>query len=131
MKGFGYFADASMVGAGPIPDSAWLNQPRHNPWTGRLAEALTTRQTKTLAAGIDQTMAELKETAATPPRAVGHHHRALVFIYEYRRDPRTGEPGTAWLHDAQAHRACLLASETAVVIANYIRLLGFDAKAHS
>ena len=131
LKGFGYFADASMVGAGPIPDSAWLDQPRHNPGTARLAEQLTTRQTKTLAAGIDQTMAELKETAATPPRAVGHHQRALVFIYEYRRDPRPGEPGTAWLQDAQPQRASLLASETAVVIANYIRLLGFDAKAHS
>ena len=47
------------------------------------------------------------------------------------RDPRPGEPGSDWLADAQAHRACLRASETAVVLANYIRLLGWDAKAHT
>ncbi|MBT8418337.1 MAG: 4Fe-4S dicluster domain-containing protein, partial [Silicimonas sp.] len=40
-------------------------------------------------------------------------------------------PGTGWLTGAEAHRSCLRASETAVVLANYIRLLGWNAKAHT
>ena len=58
-------------------------------------------------------------------------HLALVFLYEIPRDPKPGETGTDWITDAQHHRACLRATETAVVIANYIRLLGWNAKAHS
>ena len=45
--------------------------------------------------------------------------------------PDPSEPGADWILDAQDHRACLLATENAVVIANYIRLLGFDARAHT
>ena len=131
LKSFGYFCDASMVGIGPIDESIWLDQAVHNDDVDDLISQLRTRQTKTLAAGIDLIMADLKESVEAPPRGVTHHKHALVFLYEYHRDPYEGESGTDWLYDAQAHRGCLLSSETAVVIANYIRLLGFDAKAHS
>ena len=40
-------------------------------------------------------------------------------------------PGAAWIADAQAERACLRAAETAGVVANYLRVLGYDARAHS
>ena len=131
LKSFGYFSDSSMVGIGPITDSMWLDTPARNPAIDDLAEMIRTRQTKTLAAGIDQIMADLKDSVSAPPRQIGHHRSALVFLYEYRRDPRPDEPGATWIQDAQAHRGCLLSSETAVVIANYMRLLGFDAKAHT
>jgi len=52
-------------------------------------------------------------------------------LYEFPRDPTPDEPGTDWILDSQAHRAALLASETAAVLANYLRLLGFDARAHT
>ena len=131
LKGFGYFADAAMVGVGPLPASALLDRPCRNPDIDRLADDLRTRQTKTLAGGIDSIMAELKESMEAPAATILGHNRALVFLYDHPRDPRPGEPGTEWLADAQAHRACLRASETAVVVANYIRLLGWDAKAHT
>lgn len=131
IKGFGYFSDAAMVGIGPVPASARLNHPYQNPDIGRLSEDLKTRQTKTLAAGIDLIMADLKEAMTAPPTTIGDHARAIVFLYDMPRDPRRDEGGCEWLDDAQAHRACLRASETAVVLANYIRLLGWDAKAHT
>ena len=131
LKAFGYFADASMVGVGPIPEAARLDQPYRNPGIDALAHDLRTKQTKTLASGIDMIMADLKEAAEAPPSTIDSHSRAIVYLYEMPRDPRPDEPGTAWLEDAQAHRACLRATETAVVLANYIRILGWDAKAHT
>ncbi|MDP5347477.1 MAG: NAD-binding oxidoreductase, partial [Paracoccaceae bacterium] len=127
LKAFGYFSDASMVGIGPVSVGALLDQPRRNPDIDRLAHDLRTRQTKTLASGIDMIMADLKESMEAPPRGIVGHHTALVFLYEHHRDPRPDEAGADWIMDAQAHRACLRGAETAVVLANYIRLLGFDA----
>ncbi|MBT2129554.1 reductive dehalogenase [Aliiroseovarius lamellibrachiae] len=131
LKSFGYFSDASMVGIGEIPSSARLKTPRSNPDIARLSMALKTREVKTLAAGIDMIMADLKASMGRAARAVDHHHNALVFLYEYQRDPDPAERGADWILDAQPHRACLRSTETAVVIANYIRLLGFDAVAHT
>ena len=131
IKGFGYFSDAAMVGIGPMPGSARLDLPYRNPDIDRLSEDLKTRQTKTLAAGIDLIMADLKEAMVAPPTTIGDHSRSVVFLYDMSRDPKEDEDGCEWLADAQEHRACLRASETAVVLANYIRLLGWDAKAHT
>mgnify|MGYP000008483884 FL=1 len=131
LKAFGYFNDASMVTCGPLTAAARLSEPRRNPDIDRLAHALKTRQTKTLASGIDVIMADLKDSMETPPSGIGDHGHIIVFLCEYMRDPTPNEPGSDWILDAQEHRACIRASETAVVIANYIRLLGFDAKAHT
>ena len=131
LKSFGYFNDASMVGVGPLVDDLWLPAPRRNPGIDALATMVQTTQTKTLAAGIDQIMADLKDSIAAPPRAIGHHKSVITIIYEYHRDPRPDEPGAQWIQGAQAQRACLLAAENAIVIANYMRLLGYDAKAHT
>ncbi|WP_085978300.1 reductive dehalogenase domain-containing protein [Roseobacter sp. MED193] len=131
IKAFGYFSDAAIVGVGPVPASARLEQPYRNPDIDRLSEDLQTRQTKTLAAGIDHIMADLKEAMQAPPSTIGDHKHAIVFLYDMPRDPRPDEEGTEWIQGAEQHRACLRASETAAVLANYIRLLGWDAKAHT
>lgn len=131
LKAFGYFNDASMMGCGPLPSEALLPEPRRNPDIDRLAHALKTRQTKTLASGIDLIMADLKESMEAAPKPMDMHRHAIVFLYEHKRDPDPAESGAEWIFDAQDHRACLLATENAVVIANYIRLLGFDARAHT
>ncbi len=131
LKAFGYFCDAALVGVGQIKAADFLDKPTRNQDVDGLTDMLRSRQTKTLAAGIDMIMADLKDSVESPERNVLHHDHALTFIYEYRRDPYEGEAGADWLSDAQAHRACLLSAETAIVIANYIRLLGYDAKAHT
>ncbi|MEM6988458.1 MAG: reductive dehalogenase, partial [Pseudomonadota bacterium] len=128
---FAYFLDAAMVGICCLPDSARLPEPVRNPDIDQLANDLRTRQTKTLATGIDMVMADLRDSMDAPPTNIEHHRFALVFLYDYPRDPTQDEPGTAWLDKAQAHRAALLANETVAVLANYIRLLGYDARAHS
>ncbi len=131
LKAFGYFSDASMVGTCLLPVEAHLSAPLRNPDIDRLAEDLRTKQTTTLASGIDMIMADLKESMEAPPSTIDGHTHALIFLYEHPRDPEAGEPGSEWIVGAKEARACLRASETATVIANYIRLLGYDARAHS
>ncbi|MBT0958058.1 reductive dehalogenase [Alphaproteobacteria bacterium KMM 3653] len=131
LKSFGYFSDASMVGTCALSDTARLATPTQNPDIPRLAEALRTRQTKTLASGIDLIMADLRDAMSAPPSGIDTHTHAIVFLYEHHRDPDPAEPGAEWIIDAQDHRACLRATETACVIANYLRVLGYAAKAHS
>ncbi|MBV0911716.1 2Fe-2S iron-sulfur cluster-binding protein [Anianabacter salinae] len=131
LKAFGYYCDASMVGICRLDDAVHLDTPIKNPDVDRLADKLRTMQTKTLAAGVDVIMAGLRESLARPPQDCRHHTHALVFLYDLPRDPSAQEPGSDWIMDAQAQRACLRASETAVTLANYIRILGLDARAHS
>jgi len=131
LKSFAYFNDASMVGTMALQQDHLLETPIVNPDIKALAEQLRTSQTKTLAAGIDVIMAELKESMEAPPRGIENHVHALVIVNEFPRDPAENEPGTEWLTDAQSARACLLAAENAVILANYIRTLGYEARAHS
>ena len=131
LKAFGFFSDASMIGVCRIGQGDMLSDPIRNPDIDRLAEALKTRQTKTLATGIDVIMADLKDSMEAPPSTIDGHTHALVFLYENPRAPHEGEAGADWIADAMEQRAGLLANETACVIANYIRILGWDAKAHS
>ena len=131
LKAFGYFNDAAMMGICALPDVALLHRPILNPDIDRLVEALRTRQTKTLASGIDVIMADLKESMEAPPSSIEDHTHAIVCLYDNPRAFHQNEAGCDWLSDAHAHRAALRASETTSVLANYIRLLGFDAKSHS
>ncbi|WP_417588995.1 reductive dehalogenase [Pararhodobacter oceanensis] len=131
IKSYGYFQNVPMVGIGRFDSSLKLEQPFANPEIDRLAEDLKTKQVKSLASGIDVIMADLKESVSAPPQPVDGHTHAIVFLYNYNRDPAPDEPGYSWIGDAQAQKACLLGTEAAVVIASYLRILGYDAKAHS
>lgn len=131
LKSFGYYCDASQVGVCALPPAAILDTPLVNPDISRLAEILKTQQTSTLASGVDEIMAELKESMAAPPSRIDHHSHAIVFLYEFPRDPGGDETGTDWIQDIQLERAALRAAETVAVLANYIRLLGFEARGHT
>ncbi|MEO0357255.1 MAG: NAD-binding oxidoreductase, partial [Pseudomonadota bacterium] len=131
IKAFATFQDAPMCGICALTDQMVLDHPRVNPAISALAQDLQTKQTKSLAAGIDLIMADLKDSMAADPVGVDGHSHAIVFLYAYGRDPRADEPGADWIGDAQAHRASLRAMETAVVLASFIRALGHRAKAHS
>lgn len=131
LKAFGYFSDASMVGTCELPKSAILKTPVRNPAIDKLAQDLKTKQVKSLTSGIDLIMADLKETMMAPHSGINGHTHAIVYLYDYPRDPKRGEEGCEWIMDAQRHRAALRANETACVMANYLRVLGFEARAHS
>ena len=131
LKSFGYFSDAAVVGTCLLPQEALLDTPYSNPDIDRLANDLKTIQTKSLAAGIDTIMASLKEAIEAPSTNIDGHTHCLVFLYENPRTPEVDEDGTAWIQDANAHRAGLLAAETAVVLSNYLRVLGYDSRGHT
>ncbi|MEO0999247.1 MAG: NAD-binding oxidoreductase, partial [Pseudomonadota bacterium] len=131
LKAFGYYCDASMVGICRIEPGDWLLEPLVNPEVTRLAESLRTRQTKTLASGIDVIMAELRESAEAPATDCRHHTHAIVFLHEHPRAPREDEPGGRWIAGAEEARACLRGAETVAILSNYLRLLGRDARGHT
>ncbi|WGH80189.1 4Fe-4S dicluster domain-containing protein [Jannaschia ovalis] len=131
LKAFGYFSDAALMGIGPVPDAARLGAARRNPGIDALARRLDEGEAKTLASGIDVIMADLRDAVAAPPSGIGGHGHAIVVIQDMPRPLRKDEPGTAWIDGAEAHRAALRASETAVVLASYLRVLGWDAVAHT
>jgi reductive dehalogenase len=131
IKSFGYFGDASMMGICKLPDAALLGAQIRNPAIDQLAEDLRTKQTKTLASGIDVIMADLKDTMQEPPSSIDGHNHAIVFLFEQNRAVRADEPGADWIIGCEDHRACLCANEAAVGVANYLRLLGYDSRSHS
>ncbi len=131
MKAFGYFQDSAMIGICRVPRAALLRDPNRNPDIDRLAHDIRTKQTKTLASGIDQIMAALKESIEAPLGPIDDHTHAIVVLVEHHRDPKDHEPGAEWIIGAQQHRAALLATETAVILAEYLHLLGFSARAHT
>lgn len=131
MKAFGYFQDTSMMAVCRISGDMLLDEPTFNPDIDRLAHDIRTKQTKTLSSGIDEIMAGLKESIERPPGSIEEHSHAIVCLVEHMRAPSDNEPGTDWIMDAQEHRAALRASETVVILSNYLRLLGFQARAHT
>ncbi|MEM8981226.1 MAG: reductive dehalogenase, partial [Pseudomonadota bacterium] len=131
IKAFAYFQDAPMVGIARMNQSAGLEEPIQNAGIARLAHELKTKQIKSLAAGIETTMADLKDSIEAPPKSLEGHSHAIVLLYPFNRDPEPDEAGFLWMQDAQAARASVRASETAVVVANYLRVLGYEARAHS
>ena len=73
-------------------------------------------------------VAALGPEAWTGPPAP--HTHAVVIAVEYAREPAPGGPGEAWIRGTQPERAHLRAAEVAVVIAGYLRNLGWSARAH-
>jgi ferredoxin len=58
------------------------------------------------------------------------HPYACVFVVEFGREPRAGEPGYSWIAGSNIARTDLRCAEVAAVLAGYVRWLGFDARGH-
>ncbi|MFO1218824.1 MAG: 4Fe-4S dicluster domain-containing protein [Burkholderiaceae bacterium] len=131
LKAAGYYFDASMMGACALPREALLAEPVRNPRLGAIAAELERSQPQSFAAGMDMILADVKDSARAERGPITAHTHALVVLVAWPRDPRPGEPGCDWIADAQAERAAVLAAQTAVLLATYLRLLGFEARSHS
>ncbi|MBL8324999.1 MAG: 4Fe-4S dicluster domain-containing protein [Rubrivivax sp.] len=131
LKAAGYYFDASLMAACRLPAEARLAEPIRNPQVAALAAELEANQPVSFAAGMDMILADVLESARKVLGPVAHHTHALVIAVEYPRDPRPGEPGCDWIAGTQPHRAAVLATQTAVLLASYLRMLGFEARAHS
>lgn len=130
LKAFGYFCDVSMAATCSFGPELLLAQPFRNPDIDALAEKLRTNQTKSLASGVDVIMADLRDAMNAPPKEMLGHNHALVFLVEQPREVRQDEPGSVWLKGAGHARSALRSMETAVILAQYLRLLGYEARAH-
>lgn len=131
LKAAGYYFDASMMGACELPRESLLAEPIGNPRLAAIAAELERSQPSSFAAGMDMILADVIDSARAERAAVDGHTHALVVLVEWPRDPRADEPGCDWIVDAQAERAAVLAAQTAVLLASYLRMLGFAARSHS
>lgn len=63
---------------------------------------------------------------ADPP----DHRCAFVFLVEFGKEPRPGDPGEGWIRGAQVARTDLRAVELAAVLSGYVRRMGYPARGH-
>ena len=130
-KAASYYFDASMVGIARIERGHLLRRSRRNPMIDGIRQELEQGQPVTYAAGVDAIYADTLAAARRRLGPIDDHRHAIVMLIEHTREPRAGEPGTEWFHGTQADRAALLSANAAVVIASYLRTIGFSARAHS
>ncbi len=131
LKAAGYYFDASMMGVATVPAEAWLGTPIRNAQVASIAEELQRSEPKSFAAGMDMILADVMDAARATHGSIAHHGHAIVVLVEYPRDPHAGEAGCEWIEGTQAHRAALLSAQTAVLLASYLRMLGFEARSHT
>ena len=58
------------------------------------------------------------------------HTHAFAFLIEFGREPKAGEAGDTWIRGTNAARTDLRCAEVAVVLAGYLRALGWSARGH-
>ena len=131
LKAHGYFYDASQIGICALSNDMLLDEPIVNFETESIAKKLSASQGSQLDSSFDVMISELKEAMHAPGASIAEHTHAIVLLYEFPRDPDSAEPGTDWIRGSQTQRATLRATESAVILASYIRLLGYEACAHS
>ena len=81
---------------------------------------------------MDATLAGVCELQAQDWLHAAHpqHSHAFVLLVEFSREPQPGEPGAEWIRGTNAERTDLRCAEVAVVMAGYIRALGWSARGH-
>ena len=131
LKSAGYYFDATMMGCCALPADARLAEPIRNPVVAGLAAELERSQPKSFAAGIDAILADVIDSARSAHGPIDAHTHAIVCLVEWPRDPRDDEPGCDWIRGIQPQRAAVLAAQTAVLLASYLRLLGHPARSHT
>ncbi|MGE0486201.1 MAG: hypothetical protein AB7Q81_18780 [Gammaproteobacteria bacterium] len=134
LQGACYYLDASQAATCRIPPAAWLAEPVVNASIAAGAErsygagsADNVMAAQAVREGRDAWAREAGGTGDTPPA----HGHALVILTEFPRAPRADEAGADWILDMQEARAALRGAEVGAVMANYLRLLGYDARLHT
>ncbi len=93
---------------------------------------LRARNLKASAYFLDATLAGVCRIAPgdwTGAAPAAHTH-AFVFLVEFGREPAPDDAGESWLRGANAARTDLRCAELAVVLAGYLRALGWSARGH-
>ncbi len=130
LKAAGYFLDSSLVGICALTDLHRLDAPQEHP-SLRTTSYETSTEKLRLRFNPIAVLRQMKRSAELSRRPIDDHRFALVFAIDYPRDPLPDEPGAEWIGGLQEWRAAVRTAETATVLANYLRLLGFSARSHS
>ena len=131
LKAFGYFLDVNLAGACKVSEELWLREPHSHPRINEWFQKCEMAAKRPTPPAVELALSRIGMAQPAGQESVSHHNHAIVFAIEYPRDPGINEPGSGWIHGLQAHRAALRAAEVAVALANYLRLLGYEARAHS
>jgi ferredoxin len=88
------------------------------------------RNLKASAYFLDATLAGVCKMEPSDWLAAEHpsHTHAFVFLVEFGREPKPGEPGAGWIRGTNAARTDVRCAEVAVVLAGYLRTLGWSAR---
>ena len=129
LKGGAYFLDASQIGICALEAGDFLETPSLSTVQQSATEYDPALQAEVPYPGLDDIVPGESDGETTTD--VRHHRFGIVILHEYPRDPNPTEPGADWIVGTQAQRGALRAAEAAVNLANYIRLLGFEARAHT
>ena len=130
LKAAGYFLDSALVGISPIAADHRLDRPHVHPGLATQSFATATGKLR-LRFNPTTVVRQMEQAIALATAPIDGHTHAIVFANDYPRDPDPDEPGAAWICDLQPWRAAVRAAETAVVVATYLRILGFSARAHT
>ena len=130
LKAAGYFLDATLVGIAAFDPSHLLETRAEHPNLRGLSFEASMEKLR-LRFNPTAVIRQMAQSIALADRPMTSHRFALVFAVDYPRDPAEPEPGSEWIRDLQPWRSAVRASEIAVVLANYLRILGFDARSHS
>lgn len=90
------------------------------------------RNLKASAYFLDATLAGVCEIDPSDWTVAAHpaHTHAFVYLIEFGREPKPGDPGEEWISGTNAARTDLRCAELAVVLAGYVRALGWPARGH-
>jgi reductive dehalogenase len=132
LKAACYYLDASMAGTCKIPQQAILETPVVNNALNEDADVMGSGITDNAmaAASVKEGHAALERAQAMQTTNFDHKY-ALVIVQEFTREPKKDEPGGDWLVGTQVQRAAVRVAEAAAVMANYLRMLGFEATMHT
>jgi len=131
LKAASYFLDVSQAACCKIPKQALLDEPFINPKLATFNDDYSIDKVSSFAVGIESILETVQESVKMADSSIEDHAHAIVLLVEYPRDPKVDEPGADWIVGTQEHRAAIRAAEVAVCISNYLRIMGFKAKAHT
>src|SRR6266568_4588883 len=130
IKAAGYFLDTSLVGVCRLSGDHILPRRVEHPRL-RLTSYAESEEKLRLRFNPSAVIRQMRRSLVLSDGGIGNHTNAAVFLVEFPRDPKPDEPGAEWIMGLQRWRATLRSAETATVLANYIRILGYEACSHS
>ena len=130
LKAAGYFLDATLVGIAALNREHFLTGPHQHSALATLSFAASKEKLR-LRFNPLVVIRQMEQAISLAGRPIDNHRYALVIVNDYPRDPAPAEPGTDWFQDLQPWRAAVRAAETACVLASYLRILGYEARAHT